>query len=373
MPEIVNQARRRMDAGEVAIGVGLRQARTVDIGPIMKSCGYDWLFIDMEHNTMTLDAAAQMCVAAQAAGIAPLVRVHALALHDATRALDGGALGVVVPHVDTPKRAAEVADLCKYPPVGHRSITGALPQLGFESLSIAETTEAVNAATLVVVMLETPRAIANAAAIAATPGVDALLVGTNDLTIEMGIPGEVGHARVAAAYKKVVAACAKHGKAAGLGGVYRPDLLERYVGMGFQLVLAGSDLPFMTAAASERAAFVRGLAPAGKRRRRRAASTRAPSTRAPSTRAAAARRQPAAAQAAAPAGKRRAGRPSRWAGMTVRATRKTNPRRKGADSWRAYNFILSRGGSCTYEEFRDAGHGAHHLRRDVARGDIVIE
>ena len=340
MPEIVNQARRRMDAGEIAIGVGLRQARTVDIGPIMKTCGYDWLFIDMEHNTMTLDGAAQICVAAQAAGIAPLVRVHALALHDATRALDGGALGVVVPHVDTPERAAEVADLCKYPPVGHRSITGALPQLGFESLSIAETTEAVNAATLVVVMLETPTAIANADAIAATPGVDALLVGTNDLTIELGIPGDVGHARVAAAYKKVIAACAKHGKAAGLGGVYRPDLLERYVGMGFRLVLAGSDLPFMAAAAGERAAFVRGLP---------------------------------LAPPAPEAGARRAGRPSQWAGMTIRATQKANPRREGADSWRAYDFILSQGGSCTYEEFRDAGHGAHHLRRDLARGDIVIE
>ena len=59
--------------------------------------------------------------------------------------------------------------------------------------------------------------------------------------------------------------------------------------------------------------------------------------------------------------------------MTIRATQKTNPRREGADSWRAYDFILSQGGSCTYEEFRDAGHGAHHLRRDLDRGDIVIE
>ena len=53
MPEIINHARQRIEAGDLAIGVGLRQARTVDIGPIMKSCGYDWLFIDLEHNTMT--------------------------------------------------------------------------------------------------------------------------------------------------------------------------------------------------------------------------------------------------------------------------------------------------------------------------------
>ena len=259
MPEVVNHARRRMDAGELAVGIGLRQARTVDIGPIMKSCGYDWLFIDMEHNTMTLDTAAQISVAAQAAGITPVVRVHALALHDATRVLDGGALGVVVPHVDTPERAAEIVDWCKYPPIGHRSITGALPQLGFEATPIPEATAAINAATLVVVMLETPLAIDNASAIAAVPGVDALLVGTNDLTIEMGIAGQIGHEKVAAAYEKVLGACKAHGTYAGLGGVYRPDLMERYIGMGFRLVLAGNDLPFMAAAAKERSAFLRGL------------------------------------------------------------------------------------------------------------------
>ncbi len=259
MPALVNHARQRLDSGALAIGVGLRQARTVDIGPIMKSCGYDWLFIDMEHNTMTLDTAAQISVAAHAAGITPVVRVHALALSDATRVLDGGALGVVVPHVDTPERAAEIVDWCKYPPVGHRSITGALPQLGFASLPIPEATAAVNAATLVIVMLETPQAVANADAIAAVPGVDALLVGTNDLTIEMGIAGQIGHDKVVAAYEKILAACATHGKYAGLGGVYQPDLMERYIGMGFRLVLAGNDLPFMAAAARDRANFLHNL------------------------------------------------------------------------------------------------------------------
>ena len=259
MPDIINHARKRLDAGGLAIGVGLRQARTVDIGPIMQSCGYDWLFVDLEHNTMSVDTAAQICVTAQAAGITPVVRVHERALGTATRVLDGGALGVVIPHVDTPERAAEVAAACKYPPVGRRSITGALPQLGFQSVPIPEATAAINAATLVVVMLETPQAIDNAAEIAAVSGVDALLVGTNDLAIEMGIAGQIGHARIAGAYEKVLAACAAHGTYAGLGGVYQRDLLERYVGMGFRLLLAGGDLPFMMAAAREQSAFVRAL------------------------------------------------------------------------------------------------------------------
>ena len=75
MSAVVNVARQRLEAGQLAIGIGLRQARTVDIGKIMKTCGYDFLFIDMEHNSMSVDNAVQISVAAQDAGIAPIVRV----------------------------------------------------------------------------------------------------------------------------------------------------------------------------------------------------------------------------------------------------------------------------------------------------------
>ena len=88
----------------------------------------------------------------------------------------------------------------------------------------------------------------------------ALLVGTNDLCMEMGIPGQVGHDRVAAAYETIIAACHKHAKVPALGGVYTPDLMERYVGMGMRMVLGGSDLSMMMAAAKERSGFLRGLA-----------------------------------------------------------------------------------------------------------------
>ncbi len=108
-------------------------------------------------------------------------------------------------------------------------------------------------------MLETPQAVENADAIAAIEGVDVLLMGTNDLCMEMGIPGELGHERVVAAFEKVIAACHAHGKHPGLGGVYAPDLMEKYVGMGMRLVLTGSDLSMMMIAAKDRATFMRGL------------------------------------------------------------------------------------------------------------------
>jgi 2-keto-3-deoxy-L-rhamnonate aldolase RhmA len=252
-----NAARERLDAGELALGVILRQARTVDIAGIMKSCGYDWLFLDLEHNSMDLDTAVQIAVAALGAGIAPVARVPAGQLWMATRFLDGGGLGIVVPHVDTPEEAQKIAQALRYPPQGHRSVAGGLPHLGYAKVGLAETCAAINAAALVVVMLETPTAIANAAAIAAVPGIDSLLIGTNDLAMELGIPGGFGDARIVAAYQAVCDACHAHGKFAGVGGIADEALLRRYIGMGVRLVLPGSDLAFMIAAAGERAAAMR--------------------------------------------------------------------------------------------------------------------
>ena len=89
------------------------------------------------------------------------------------------------------------------------------------------------------------------------PGIDSLLIGTSDLTMELGIPGQLADGRVVEAYRTVVEACRAHGKFAGIGGVYEETLMRRYVGMGVRLVLGGGDLGFMTAAASERAKMLR--------------------------------------------------------------------------------------------------------------------
>ncbi|HYU11116.1 MAG TPA: aldolase/citrate lyase family protein [Stellaceae bacterium] len=249
-----NAALDRLDKGELALGVILRQARTVDIAPIMKAAGYDWLFLDLEHNSMDLDTAVQIAVAALGAGIAPVARVPARQLWMATRFLDGGGLGIVMPHVDTPEEAREIAQALRYPPLGHRSVAGGLPHFGYARVGLADTCAGINAATLVVVMLETPTAIANADAIAAVPGIDALLIGTNDLAMELGIPGAFGDERIAAAYQSVVDACRAHGKFAGIGGIADEALLRRYISMGVRLVLPGSDLSLMMRAAAETAA-----------------------------------------------------------------------------------------------------------------------
>ena len=259
MQQLTNLLKERLDKGELAIGMGVRGLRGVEVARLMKSAGFDWLFIDLEHGSASVETACQIAVAALDAGIAPLVRVPAGELALGARCLDGGALGIVIPHVDTPEQALALVDAFRFPPLGHRSIGGAYPHFGFASRPVNEVVSSLDNATLVVAMIETPVAVENADRIAAVPGLDALLVGTNDLSLEMGIPGQLDHERVKAALVTVLNACRKHGKIPALGGIYGKDLLTRYLGLGFRMMLAGNDISLLHSAAQEQARFVRGL------------------------------------------------------------------------------------------------------------------
>ena len=259
MQQLMNPAKERLGKGELAIGMGVRGMRGVEVARLMKSAGFDWLFIDLEHGSTSVETAGQISVAALDAGIAPIVRVPAGELALGARCLDGGALGIVIPHVDTPEQARAMVDAFRFPPVGHRSIGGAYPHFGFASRPVSEVVSGLDNATLVVAMIETPVAVENADRIAAVPGLDALLVGTNDLSLEMGIPGQLDHERVNMALETVLKACKKHGKIPALGGIYGKELLTRYLALGFRMLLAGNDISLLHSAAQEQARFVRGL------------------------------------------------------------------------------------------------------------------
>jgi 2-keto-3-deoxy-L-rhamnonate aldolase RhmA len=208
---------------------------------------------------MDTDIAAQIACASLAVGITPVVRVAGKEHWLVSRMLDNGAQGVVVPHVESDSEAKRIADHCRFPPIGHRSMGGGLQQLGFAPMAVGEAARIVNEETLVVVMLESPRGIENCEAIAAVPGIDALLIGTNDLCFEMGIPGQFNDPRIREAYTKVIAACRKHGKFPGMGGMYTPELLQRHIDMGVQLILSGSDFSLLMQAGKARADLVRGF------------------------------------------------------------------------------------------------------------------
>src|SRR3954468_20274021 len=105
MSVVPNHALRQLRAGKLCIGMGLRQARTVDTAQILKTAGFDWIFIDGEHSSIDADTAAQIASASLAIGITPVVRVAGLEHWHASRMLDNGVQGIVFPHIDTADEA----------------------------------------------------------------------------------------------------------------------------------------------------------------------------------------------------------------------------------------------------------------------------
>jgi 2-keto-3-deoxy-L-rhamnonate aldolase RhmA len=259
MALIPNRTKQLLSEGRLAMSFGVSRSRTMDIAAIARACGFDWLFIDMEHNAMDVDRAADLCATALHAGITPIVRVPGHEHYHATRLLDAGAQGIIFPHVETAAQARVLARHCKYPPLGNRSIAAPMAQLDFESLPLGRAAEMVNQEILVVAMIETSNAVAHADQIAAVPGIDVLLVGTSDLAADFGIPGGFADPRIEASYATVIAAAHRNGKTAGMGGVYDHALMRKYIEMGARFVLGGSDVAFLMAAAKDRAGFLRGV------------------------------------------------------------------------------------------------------------------
>src|SRR4051794_21653486 len=259
MPLVENATIRKLRAGGLALGFGVHHLRTAAAGMLAVATGHDWLFIDTEHGAFSQDDVAQICIAALPTGITPIVRICAGALDEGTRALDNGAAGIVVPHVDTVDQARRIASAFRYPPLGSRSWGGPPALFGYKAPGNAEAQAAINPEILVVAMIESPEGVANAKGIAAVDGIDCLLIGTSDLTAEMGISGQILHPRVEEAYRSVGDACRKAGKFLGMGGVYQPDAMKHYIGLGARFVLTGSDHAYMMAGASQQSAALRKL------------------------------------------------------------------------------------------------------------------
>jgi 2-keto-3-deoxy-L-rhamnonate aldolase RhmA len=247
-----NHVKEKLRRDEVVASMTVRLVRGIEIVRIAKTAGFDSLYVDMEHSSFSLETTGQICIAALEAGITPLVRVPGLA--EVSRVLDAGALGVIAPHVDTAQEARRYVEAAKFPPLGKRSAAGPLPHLHYRSFPAAQADAALNAATLLRVQFESAQALANADAIAAMAGVDVVMIGSNDLLADWGLNGQYEHARLRDAYATTIAACRKHGKHVGVGGLAsRPQLAGEFVRMGARYVSTGTDLGFLLAACTARA------------------------------------------------------------------------------------------------------------------------
>jgi len=253
-----NRMQERLARGEVALCMATRLARTAEIAMIADSCGFDAFYIDMEHCTISLDAAAQICVAALPVGITPMVRIAGHQFEDATRLLDMGALGIVCPNVGTRAEAEAFVRACRYPPLGERSVGGPGALQGYRQTPLGEVNKQGNAATTLIAMLESPEGIANADAIASVNGIDVLLIGSNDLCTAMGIPGDLKSPKLRAAYETAAKACKAHNKHLGVGGI-RADVehVAELIRLGARFVITGSDTQYLIRLARDEVAALR--------------------------------------------------------------------------------------------------------------------
>jgi 2-keto-3-deoxy-L-rhamnonate aldolase RhmA len=256
-----NNVKEKLARNEVVSSMTVRLVRGIEIVRIAKSAGFDSLYVDLEHSSLSLADTGQIAMAALSLGLAPFVRVPANALNLIGRVLDAGALGIIAPGVRSAAEARAVVAAAKYPPLGQRGAAGGLPHLDYRSFPAREADAAMNAQTMVMIQLESADGIDRAEEIAALSGVDLIMIGTNDLLADLGIPGEFEHPRVREAYARTIAACLQHGKHMGVGGLSgRPQLVAEFVKLGARYVSTGTDLAFLLAEASARAKGVRELA-----------------------------------------------------------------------------------------------------------------
>ncbi len=180
--EIVrNVVKEKLDRNEVVASMTVRLVRGVEIARLAKTAGFDMIYIDLEHSTMTLEATGQICQAALGAGLAPMVRVPANTPDYIQRVLDGGALGIVAPGIRSADEARAVVRAAKFAPLGQRGAGGALPHLEYRAFPAAEANAAINDATMVIVQFESAEAVKRADEIAAVEGVDMACSPISDL------------------------------------------------------------------------------------------------------------------------------------------------------------------------------------------------
>lgn len=239
--------------------LALQSARTPDVPAIAAACGYDAVYVDMEHTSTSLETAQLLCVSALGAGISGLVRVPSHDPSTIARVLDIGAVGIIVPHVNSREEAIAVVRAARFPPVGHRSISGPNAVSGYAPRPASELVEVLERQTVVTLMIETPEGVAACDDIAAVDGIDMILIGPSDLTAEMGIHGQYENEHFHHAVESVAAACRRHGVALGVAGIKSLDLLKRFVGLGLRFISAGTDVGMMTEAATARALALREL------------------------------------------------------------------------------------------------------------------
>lgn len=233
-----NKLKRALAAGNTVFGL-LNSIPSPLVVEMIGYAGYDFVILDMEHVCVNPETLENMVRAAECAGMTALVRVPNTAPETILRALDCGALGIVVPHVRSGADAEQAVAASRYHPLGCRGISGGRTT-GFGTIDLPTYLERANAEIMVVVMIEDRNGVDNLESILSVPGIDMVLEGAIDLSQSYGVPGQAQHPSVQAAIGMIAFACYQH-EVKFCAIPRTADQLTRWKERGVQAYLLGDD------------------------------------------------------------------------------------------------------------------------------------
>lgn len=236
-----NRVRTRLAAGEFVIGLTVTSSN-LDVAMTGAQQGFHFLWVEMEHSPVTLEALRGMVLGARGLGTQVFARVPVTAVWTAKRVLDQGVSGVIFPFVGDPELARTAAQATHYPPLGLRgSGAGLAASTWPEAGSYYDSADA---QVLTVCVIEEARALPHLDAIAATPGIDVLFIGTSDLSFSLGLRGRQNEPLLEDAIAQIRAAAKKHNKYLGRPAGSAQEV-ERYHREGFQFFQSVTELGLM--------------------------------------------------------------------------------------------------------------------------------
>lgn len=203
---------------------------------IMAAAGFDFLLLEMEHTDFTLREIGILSMLARECGIAPIVRPPGVSKpHDLTRALDAGAQGLLLPNIESADQIASILRSVRYHPLGNRPMNLKGPHTDYVAAAPAEIIEHLNRETMIVIMIETRAAIENLPEILDVPGIDAVMIGPDDLSQDLGIPGDLQNPMLHETYDRIFEVCRDKGVPYGLSA-QSPEQAGKWLEKGAQWI-----------------------------------------------------------------------------------------------------------------------------------------
>ena len=237
-----NVIKSKLAAGQTALGAFMFEFATTGIARLAAEAGAEFAVFDMEHTGWSVETIRMLLASCGGTNLVPLVRVPATEYHFIARTLDMGAAGIMVPMVESAEQARKIVQSAKYPPVGRRGAAFGIAHDGYNSTgdTLAKIAAA-NRETLLIAQVETAAGVEHVEEIAAVPGIDVLWIGHFDLSNSLGIPVQFTHPLFQDAVQRVLAACQRHGKAAGFMCADAADG-RALLAKGFRILAYSGDL-----------------------------------------------------------------------------------------------------------------------------------